>query len=124
MYVKYEDERVKKLFDDLNDVQNSKNLMKRQIGMELTKAVKKKYNQLISFTSFGALIEARIGKMESLEGDMNGSYSLRLSANYRLIVAPDTDDFSMENLKKCDVFIIKGVIDYHGKGSKNDWLIP
>ena len=64
LYVKYEDERVKKLFDDLNDVQNSNNLMKRQIGMELTKAVKKKYNQLISFTSFGSLIEAIIGKME------------------------------------------------------------
>lgn len=56
------------------------------------------------------------GIMESLEGERKGSYSLRVSANYRLIVKPMARDLSAESLKICDTLIIEGVIDYHGKG--------
>ena len=66
--------------------------MKKEIGAELTKAVKKRYNQIVAFTSFSALQQSGIGKMESLEGDRKGSYLLRVSANYRLIVKPKTKD--------------------------------
>ncbi len=62
--------------------------------------------------------------MESLEGEYKGSYSLRVSANYRLIVRPKAGDLSAESLKKCDTLIIEGVIDYHGKGKKFSWIIP
>lgn len=62
--------------------------------------------------------------MESLEGDCKGSYSLRVSANYRFIVKPVADDLSAESMKKCDTLIIEGVIDYHGKGTKFSWIIP
>lgn len=124
LYVEYEDEKVKELFDDLNDVRGSKNLMKRAIGAELTKAVKKRYNQMISFSSFATLQQSRIGKMESLEGDRKGSYSLTVSANYRLIIKPKAKDQSAESLKKCDTFVIEGVIDYYGKGTKYNWIIP
>ena len=89
--------------------------MKKEIGAELTKAVKKRYNQIVAFTSFSALQQSGIGKMESLEGDRKGAYSLRVSANYRLIV---------ESLKNCDTLIIEGVIDYHGKRKKFSWIIP
>jgi len=123
LHVKYKDFKVQEFFEDLNDVLNSENLMKKEIGLEITKAVKRKYNQMIAFTSFSALLESRIGKMESLSGDKDGDYSLHLTANYRLIVAPDTNDRSVEGLKKCDTIIIKGVMDYHGKG-KNNWIIP
>lgn len=108
----------------MNDIRNSKNLMKKEIGAELTKAVKKRYNQIVAFTSFSALQQSGIGKMESLEGDRNGSYLLRVSANYRLIVKPKTKDLSTESLKSCDTLIIEGVIDYHGKGKKFSWIIP
>ena len=118
--VEYEDIEVKELFDDLNDVRNSKNLMKKEIGAELTKAV----NQIVAFTSFSALQQSGIGKMESLEGDRKGAYSLRVSANYRLIVKPKTKDLSVESLKNCDTLIIEGVIDYHGKRKKFSWIIP
>lgn len=124
MQVTYKHLRVQELFEDLNDVQNSRNLMKKEIGLEMTKAVKRKYAQIISFTSFSALVSSRIGKMESLSGDKNGDYSLHLSANYRLIVAPNTENRSVEQLNSCDTIIIKGVMDYHGKGSKNNWIIP
>ena len=98
--------------------------MKKEIGAELTKAVKKRYNQIIAFSSFSAIQHSAIGKMESLECDRKGSYSLNLSANYRLIVKPNSKDLSAESLKNCDTLIIKGVIDYHGKGKKFSWLIP
>ena len=98
--------------------------MKKKIGAELTKDVKKRYNQIVAFTSFSALQQSGIGKMESLEGDQRGSYSLRASANYRLIVKPKSKDLSAENLKICDTLIIEGVIDYHGKGKKFSWIIP
>jgi len=124
LYVEYEDEKVKELFDDLNNVSGSKNLMIRAIGAELTKAVKKRYNQMISFSSFLALQQSKIGKMESLDGDRKGRYSLTVSANYSLIVKPVSKDQSAESLKKCDTFVIEGVIDYHGKGTKYNWIIP
>lgn len=124
MHVKYEDRKVKELFEDLNDVLNSKNQMKKKIGIELTKTVKRRYNQIIAFSNFAALINSHIGKIESLEGEGNKTYSLHLNANYRLIIAPDTKDFSAEGLRNCDTFIIKGVVDYHGKGSNNNWIIP
>lgn len=124
LYIEYEDSGVKELFDDLNDVQNSKNLMRKEIGAELTKAVKKRYNQIVAFSSFSALQQSGIGKMESLEGEDKGSYSLRVSANYRLIISPKAKNLSAESLKVCDTLFIKGVIDYHGKGKKYSWLIP
>ena len=112
------------MFDDLNDVLNSKNLMKRNIGAELTKSAKKRYNQIIAFSSFSALQQSGIGKIEALEGDLKGSYSLRLSANYRLIVTPKSENLSAESLKNCDTLIIKGMIDYHGERKKFSWIIP
>ena len=98
--------------------------MRKKIGMELTRSVKKRYNQIVSMPAFNSLQSSGIGKMEALTGDMRGSYSLRLNANYRLIVRPDTLDRSSESLSKCDTLIIEGVIDYHGKGNRYSWLIP
>lgn len=88
------------------------------------RSVKKRYNQLLAFPSFLSLQQSGIGKPESLEGDLKGSYSLRVSANYRLIIKPLAEDLRAENLKNCDTVIIQGVIDYHGRGKKYHWLIP
>lgn len=116
--------RVRELFDDLNNVCNSRNMMRKEIGAELTKAVKKRYNQITAFSSFSTLQRSGVGKTESLGGDRKGSYSLRISANYRLIVKPKSKDLSAESLQNCDTLIIEGVIDYHGKGKKFNWIIP
>lgn len=124
LYIEFEDEELKALFDDLNNVRSSKGLMMKEIGAELTKAVKKRYNQIIAFSSFSALQKSGIGKMESLKEDKKGSYSIRVSANYRLILKPKSKDQSAESLKNCDTLTIEGVIDYHGKGKKNNWIIP
>ena len=68
--------------------------MRRTIGAELTKAVKRRCDQIMAFSSFFALQQSGIGRMESLEGNLKGSYSLRISANYRLIVKPKTTDLN------------------------------
>lgn len=98
--------------------------MKKAIGSELTRSVKNRYDQIVSFPSFLSLKQAGFGKIESLAGDLKGSYSLRVSANYRLIVKPKTNDISAESLGSCDTLIIEGVVDYHGKGKKSSWIIP
>jgi hypothetical protein len=36
LHVSYEDSKVQELFEDLNDVQNSNNLMKKETGLEMT----------------------------------------------------------------------------------------
>ena len=98
--------------------------MRKKIGAEYAKALKKRYDQIKAFSSFLSLQQSRLGKMESLSGEDKGFYSLRISANYRLIVSPKAEILSAECLKVCDTLIIKGVIDYHGNGKKNGWIIP
>ena len=60
------------------------------------------------FSLLSALQQSGIGKMESLENDRKGLYSLRVSANYRLIVKPKAKDLSAESMKSCDTLIIEG----------------
>ncbi len=123
LQIEYEDPNVKELFNDLGLIQDSKNLMKKRIGIELTKAVKKRYDQLKAANNFAIYLATGLGKPHSLLGDMLGCYEIHISANWRLIVRPVSDDTSAESLKKCDTLIIKGVMDYHGNGSSNNWLI-
>ena len=122
IYFEYEDEIVAKLFNDLNDVIHSKKLLQKKIGLELTRLIKKRYNQIHSCNSFYEIQKFGLGKIESLSGNLKGYYSIRLDANYRLVFKPKSNDLTVESLKNCDTVIIKGVIDYHGKG--NNWIIP
>jgi len=122
VFVFYNNNDVKIIFEDLNDVTKSKNLMKRQIGNELTRMVKKRYNQLVAFPNFYSALNSHIGKMERLAGDFELCYSMHINANYRLIVKPITDDYSTDKLIKCEKIYIEGVVDYHG--SKIKWIIP
>lgn len=110
------------LFNDLNDVSHSKRLLQKKIGLEITVAIKKRYNQILSCNSFIEIIQNGFGKPESLTGNLKGYFSLRLDANNRLIIRPKSADLTAESLKKCDTVIVKGVIDYHGKG--NNWIVP
>lgn len=119
----YEDERIKELFYDLNDIRCSRNLMRRQIGAELTRTVKKRYNEIEAHSNFSKLKQGP-GKIESLSGNLKGCFSIRLNANFRLVIKPKSYDLSAESLNNCDTVIIKGVIDYHGTGNKTNWLIP
>ncbi len=123
MQIIYEDDSVRELFEDLCQIQVPKGLMKRLIGQELTRAVKKRYDQLKAADSFYIFQTTGLGKTHSLTG-MEGCYGVHINANWRLVVKPIAKDVSSESLKSCDTVQIKGVVDYHGKGSKNNWIIP
>lgn len=123
MQIIFEDDSVKELFDDLCQIQTPKGLMKKQIGAELTRSVKKRYDQLKSANNFLIYLSTGLGKPHSLTG-MEDCYGVSVSANWRLVIKPVADDKSPEALKRCDTVQIKGVVDYHGKGAKNNWIIP
>ena len=123
MQIIYEDDSVKELFDDLCQIQMPRGLMKRLIGAELTRSVKKRYDQLKSANNFSIYLSTGLGKPHSLT-DMEGCYGVHITANWRLIIQPIADNTSAEALKVCDTVQIKGVVDYHGKGAKSNWIIP
>ena len=122
--IDYENEKLKRLFVDMNDRYYSKGLLKKRIGPQLTAAIKTKVNEIESYDNFFLLQQFCTGKIESLIGDLKGCYSLRLTANYRLIIKPKAPDFSPESLIICKTVIIKGVIDYHDRSNRRNWLIP
>ena len=122
IYFEYEDDKVLNLFADLNDVMHSKSLLRKTIGVDLARQIKKRYDQIRAFSSFYSFQASGYGKVEALTGDLKGYYSVRLNSNYRLIIKPKSIDLNTNSLKECDTVIIKGVIDYHGRG--NNWLIP
>ncbi|KSV58138.1 hypothetical protein [Acetivibrio ethanolgignens] len=123
MQITYEDDSVRELFEDLCQVQMPKGLMKKQIDPELTRAVKKRYDQLRAADNFYIFQATGLGKPHSLTG-MEGCYGVHVTANWRLVVKPIANDTLPETLKNCDTVQIKGVVDYHGKGAKNNWIIP
>lgn len=115
MEINYEDKKVEILFDDFN-------LMKRKIGEEITRLIKKRYNQLKAADTFDDFLLTKLGSPHSLTGDKKGCYAISVNKNLRLIVKPITKDLSSESLKECKEIIIKGVEDYHG--SKVTTYIP
>lgn len=124
MHIEYEESKVKELFEDLVLIQSSRNLMRKLIGPELTKAVKKRYDQLKAASNFSIYLSTGLGKPHLLTGNMSALYGVFVTANWRLVIKPVSVDSRAESFKDCDTIIIKGVVDYHGKGSNNNWLIP
>ena len=114
LQIEYESERIEEYFNDLNK-------MKRKIGAELTKAVKKRYDQLKAAKTFQIYLSTGLGRPHKLDHDLSGYYGIGLSGNERLIVRPKAEGLEPEVLMDCDTVIIKGVEDYHGK--KQEWLI-
>ncbi len=94
-------------------------LMKKRLKKDHIKIIKKRINQLKSYNNFHELIKFNIGKPERLTN--SEYYSLRIDGNYRLIIKPSVDVYSVEMFMKCERIEIKGVLDYHGR--KQNWII-
>ncbi len=115
MEIAYENNDVKNVFTDFE-------LMKKKIGIEKTKAVKKRLDQLKAAPNFSIYLTTGLGKPHPLFENLKGYYGIGITGNYRLVIKPDSINLNPEELINCDTFIIKGVMDYHGR--KIDWLIP
>lgn len=115
--VDFTNQKLRKLFD-----MPTYNNLKKKIGLELTKPVKLRIQQIKASSSFYKYIETRLGRPERLSGVDDDKYSVVLTGNYRLIVKPITEGYDKESLLNCDRVIIEGVVDYHG--DKYNWIIP
>lgn len=108
MEIKFDNDDVRALFEDFN-------LMSKKKGLELTKIVKRRYNELRAAETFLEYLNNGIGKPHRLKENMDGLYGVNLTGNIRLIIKPISKDLSPETLKECKRVIIKGAEDYHGK---------
>ncbi len=115
MLIEYESESVRKIFNDYE-------LMKKKIGNDRTRAIKKRIDQLKASVNFGIYLTTGLGKPHPLYKNLKGYYGVSITGNVRLIIKPNEESTEPEVLKQCDMVIIKGVMDYHG--NKNKWLIP
>ena len=113
---------IEELFKDLCDLSKTKKAMQSIVSMDILRSIKRKLDQLLASPNFYFVISKHIGKCEPLVGNMKGKYSIYISANYRLIISPNTSDLSNNSLMKCEEFYIEGVVDYHG--TKQTWIIP
>ena len=118
----YKDDYIEKLFENLRDTSKNKKIMQSIISMDILRSLKRKLDQLLASPNFYFVIDKHIGKCEPLEGNMKGKYSIHISANYRLIICPNSPDLSKNSLVSCEEFYIEGVVDYHG--TKQTWIIP
>ncbi len=114
MEVKYEKNRVQEIFVDHTK-------LIKNVGMETAKALKKRVNQIKASVNFQRWLDARLGTPHRLTGNSQGYYGVSLTPNMRLVLKPETNDYSPESLSKCTIVVVKGVCDYHG--DKTNWLI-
>lgn len=115
LFVKYETNQIEKYFNNFS-------MMTKKIGFELTKLTKKRYDQLKASRVFSVYLSTGLGKPHRLNNNLDGYYGIHLTANFRLIIKPNSESLKMSDLEMCDTVIIKGVEDYHGR--KEGLLIP
>lgn len=98
--------------------------IKKKIGNSLAKTVFRRLNELLAAPDLWTFLNCGVGHPELLTGNLSGSFSVRITANYRLIIKPSTNDLSPDGLKTCTSVIIEGVTDYHGNNVHTKWLLP
>lgn len=107
MEIKFDNKKVKALFNDFT-------LMATKKGLKITKTIKRRYEQLKAAETFADYLLTGLGKPHKLSGNKQGTYGISITGNIRLIVKPLVKDLSAGSLSKCKEVIIKGAEDYHG----------
>ncbi len=105
MKIEYCNNKLAKIMSDMQ-------ILNETIGTQMTKAVKKRYNEIEATNDFQELMKNNLGHPHPLKGDLKDYYGIRLTRNYRLVVQE----------KENKIIVVKGVIDYHG--DKYNWIIP
>ena len=112
MKITFANSRVEKFFTDYGK-------MKKALPAAWVRTIKMHMDWLESAECFGDYLSLGLGRPEQLSGYRNIRYSVRISANARLILEPDT---TQETIMVCTEIEVEGVSDYHG--DKEDWYIP
>lgn len=115
MQIEVNDKKLSKLFNDFNKLQKT-------IGLDMTRTVKKRLDQLKSADNFKEFLDIGLGVPHPLVGNLDNLFGIKINQNYRLIVEPLSDKLDDDSLRKCKKVNLKGVADYHD--GKCEWLIP
>ncbi|MDY6269272.1 MAG: hypothetical protein SPL39_09995 [Selenomonadaceae bacterium] len=110
--ITYANQRIEKYFTDYTK-------MRKKIGLELTRSVKKHVDHLRAANCFEDFLRLRLGRPELLKGYKRPRYSIRVSANVRLII--ELVDVEPDTIMICEAAEIEGVSDYHG--GKDNWYL-
>ena len=105
MEIEWHNYEVQKKMSDMGE-------LKKAIGIELSKMVKLRFNQIEATENFQEFMKYGFGKPHPLKGNMKTYFGVGLTGNYRLVLIPK------DNQK----IVVRGVMDYHG--DKYNWLIP
>lgn len=90
---------------DLERICTDGRYMRKKLGAEVAKTLRLRVAELMSVTHVRDLLEGT-GRWEELKGDRRGTWSARLSANWRLIIRPG------EQGRQATVTVID-IADYH-----------
>lgn len=112
MRITYASPKVERYFSDFNK-------LKKKLPIEWVRTIKKHLDRMIAADCFGDFLSLGLGRPEQLIGYEQIRYSLRVSANARLIIEPNA---TQDTIMICDEIEIEGVSDYHG--DKENWYIP
>lgn len=93
--------------------------MKKKIPADWVKIIKKHLNHLEAADNFGIFLSLGLGHPEQLIGYSSPTYSLRITANIRMIIEVNS---SQDEIMICEEIKVEGVCDYHG--DKENWYIP
>lgn len=110
--ITYANSQVEKFFSDFSK-------MKKKLPESWVRAIKKQLDWLAAADTFGDFLSLGVGRPERLSGYSSVRYSIRVSANARLIIEPNA---TADTIKICEEIEIEGVSDYHG--DKENWYIP
>lgn len=106
----------------LEKLLNNQNKLVRKIGLEMSRMIKRRFNEMKSSPNFKEYLNYGLGKPHPLTGDLDKLYGINLNKNYRLIIEPLVEKFDDISLKECKNVNVKGVVDYHD--GKIEWFIP
>lgn len=112
MRITYANPRVERYFSDFGK-------LKKELPPDWVKAIKKHLDRLVAADCFKDFLKLGLGRPEQLAGYEQIRYSLRVSANARLIIELNA---TQDTIMICDEIEIEGVSDYHG--DKENWYIP
>lgn len=115
MQIEADNKKLNKLLSDID-------VLKKTVGIDMTKSLKKRIDQLRAADNFKEYLGIGLGDPHPLVGNLDNLFGIKINKNYRLIVEPLSDTLDDDSLRKCKKVNLKGVADYHD--GKCEWLIP
>lgn len=77
--------------------------MQKKLPKEWVRNIKKHMDNLKAADTFGDFLDLGLGRPEMLKGHAHPRYSIRVSANVRLIVEPNTEEDSVMICQEIEV---------------------